>query len=80
MFSEDQLKRVVASVLKLDVAGVGDGTSTDTVAEWDSIAHMNLVIALEETFEVSFPDSEVLSLTSYPVLRASLRELLGDTT
>ncbi len=76
MFSEEKLKEVVASILGVDASTVGTDTSTDTVVEWDSIRHMNLILALEETFDVSFPDENVIELTSYDLLRIELQELL----
>jgi acyl carrier protein len=75
---EVKLKRVVAAVLGIDPGSVGEGTSTDTVEGWDSLKHMNLVIALEESFEVTVPDEDVVNMTSYPLIRAVLREQLGS--
>jgi acyl carrier protein len=77
MFPEDKLKVVMASMREIDVSTVGPATSTDTVAQWDSVRHMNLVIALEEAFGISIPDDEVATLTSYPIVRAVVEEQLA---
>jgi acyl carrier protein len=77
MFPDDKLKAVMASMLDIDVSTVGPATSTDTVDQWDSVLHMNLIIALEEAFEISVPDDEVATLTSYPIVRAMLEEQLA---
>lgn len=77
MVSEDQLKGVVAAMLDLDIDSIDDRTSTDTVSQWDSVRHMNLVIALEESFGISIPDDEVATLTSYPIIRATIEEQLA---
>jgi len=45
MFPDDKLKAVMASMLDIDVSTVGPATSTDTVDQWDSVLHMNLIIA-----------------------------------
>ena len=73
---DEKLRRVVAAVLGVDPATVGENTSTDTVEGWDSLRHMNLVIALEESFDVSIPDEDVVNMTSYPLIRAVVREQL----
>ena len=78
MFPEDKLKAVMAAMLEVDVSTVGPATSTDTVAEWDSVRHMNLVIALEEAFGISVPDDEVASMTSYEIVRAVVEEQLAS--
>lgn len=77
MFPDDKLKAVMASMLDIDVSAVGPATSTDTVAQWDSVRHMNLIIALEEAFGISVPDEEVATLTSYPIVRAMVEEQLA---
>ena len=77
MFPEDKLKAVVAAMLDVDVSAVGPATSTDTVEQWDSIRHMNLVIALEDAFGITIPDDEVASMTSYPIVKAIVEEQLA---
>jgi acyl carrier protein len=77
MLSEEKLKAVVASMLELEPADVGPATSTDTVDQWDSVRHMNLIIALESAFDITIPDEEVAALTSYPVIKAVVEEQLA---
>jgi len=77
MLSEENLKSVVAAMLEIEPASVGPDTSTDTVAHWDSVRHMNLVIALESAFDITIPDEDVANLTSYPIIRAVVEEQLA---
>lgn len=77
MFDEDKLKGVVGAMLGIDATTVGPETSTDTVNQWDSIRHMNLVIALERAYDISIPDDEVASMTSYPIIKATIEEQLA---
>ena len=78
MLSEEKLKSVVGSMLDIDPATIGPDTSTDTVAEWDSVKHMNLIIALEGAFDITIPDEDVADLTSFPIIRAVVEEPLAD--
>ncbi len=77
MLSEDKLRDVVAAMLELDPATVGPDTSTDTVPGWDSLRHMNLIIAIEQAFGITVPDEDVTSMTSYPIIRAVIEEQLA---
>jgi acyl carrier protein len=38
---------------------------------------MNLIIALESAFDITIPDEEVASLTSYPIIKAVVEEQLS---
>jgi acyl carrier protein len=73
---DQRLRGTVGAVLGLEPEAVTDDTSVDTVAEWDSLAHMNLILAIEEEFDVVVPDEEAADLTSYPLLRLVVREQL----
>ena len=57
---------------------IGDETNMDTVASWDSIKHMNLVLAIEEEFGISIPDEDAANITSYPLIKLVLQDLLKD--
>lgn len=76
MFNEDALKSVIGSVLDVDPLTIVPESSSDTISGWDSLKHMNLVIAIEEEFGVSIPDDEAANITSYALIRVVLEELL----
>jgi len=76
MNMEFTLKTVIATVLGIPADSISDDTSMDTVESWDSINHMNLVLAIEEEFAVSIPDEDAANITSYPLIRLVLDEQL----
>lgn len=63
---------VMALVLDVPVTEIQDGFSAETVGTWDSIHHLNLVMALEEAFGVSFSSSEIAGLQSYRAIEQAL--------
>jgi acyl carrier protein len=69
----DRLKGVFAEVLGLPPDQVSDATSPDTTSEWDSLAAMNLVAALEETFGVELSTTEIMRMRSVGIVREVLR-------
>lgn len=77
MFDEDHLRSVMATILEVDEGEIGPDTSMDTLEKWDSIKHMDLILAVEEEFGVSVPDEEAADLTSYPLLRLVVRDLVA---
>lgn len=76
MKTEDTLKDVMAAVMGIAADSINDDTSMDTVEAWDSIKHMNLVLAIEEEFGISIPDEDAANITSYPLIRLVLNEQL----
>jgi acyl carrier protein len=73
---EHALNEVMSTVLEVPVESIGPATDMDTVASWDSLRHLTLVLALEQEFGVQIPDEEAGSITSYPLIKLVLSELL----
>jgi acyl carrier protein len=76
MLNEDTLKQVIATMLKLDYSSITEDSSMDNIPNWDSLHHMNLVLALEEEFKVSIPDDDAGNITSYRLIKLVLEDLL----
>jgi acyl carrier protein len=74
MTTDDKLKQVMSVVLRVPADQIDDGTSPDTIEAWSSLAHLDLILAIEEEFGVTIPDEEVGDLTSYQLLRLTLEE------
>jgi len=70
----DRLKAVVASVLRIPVTSVTDDTSPDVVKTWDSLAHLNLVMALEVEFQIALSPEDAMEMLSVGLIRAILKE------
>lgn len=59
-----ELQEVFRRVFDDDRLTVNDQTNADEIDGWDSIAHINLIIALEKQFGVKFSTSELAGLQS----------------
>ncbi len=57
-------REVIASVLNVDMAAVDRGSSADTIAGWDSLRHVQLVLALEESFGIQFEVEDIESMST----------------
>jgi acyl carrier protein len=66
------LESLIADVLAVDVAGLTDDSGRSTVTEWDSVAHLNVLSAVEETYDVMFSSAEMRELTSIGHIRRAL--------
>jgi acyl carrier protein len=58
----DELKAVILRALKLDDFELADATVAAEVPGWDSLSHINVVLAVEKHFGVRFRGFEVLKL------------------
>lgn len=72
-----RLKKCMASVFGIEEDVISDETSMDNMETWDSLRHINLIIALEQEFGISFPDEEVVLLTSFELLCMTILDIVG---
>lgn len=59
---KERVFKVISVVLNIPIDTIKDDSSPDTIEEWDSLKHMNLIVSLEEEFGVEFNDSEIIRM------------------
>jgi acyl carrier protein len=67
----------LAKSLKTDPEKISDNASQMDLSNWDSVRHMNVVLALENDFDIEFADADLPNLTSLPLLVAAIERLLA---
>ena len=75
MSDADVRGRVVQAmmdIMDVERAALNDEVSPDTLEAWDSLSHMNLVLALEEEFGLRFTDAEIMAMLSIPQIVQTL--------
>jgi acyl carrier protein len=65
---EDRIKNVMANVFDIDVTQITENASPDNIEKWDSLKHINLIVALEEEFSIEFSNEEIADLLNYQLI------------
>ena len=65
---ESRIKKVMSNVFNIDIDSINNDTSPDNVENWDSLKHMNLIVALEEELEFEFEDQEIVDSMNYALI------------
>jgi acyl carrier protein len=73
---EQQVKQLMADILDLDPKSIDVSTAKDSTASWDSLNHINLIVALEQEFQTSFDVNEIESMQSFSNILETLRRKL----
>jgi acyl carrier protein len=60
----DRVATIFEQVFGIDAADFSPNTVPEDVLRWDSLGHMNLVMGLEDTFDVHFEVDEITELSS----------------
>jgi len=49
---ESRLKKIMSDVLNITTEDINEEASMETISEWDSMKHMELIAAIEESFDI----------------------------
>lgn len=60
----DEIRQLVADTFGIDVDSVTEETGPETVEAWESMSHLNLMLALESRFGISIEPDEIPTLVS----------------
>jgi len=68
------LKKTLSNVLGVGQDALDDDSSMDTISTWDSVKHLNLVLALEDAFAITFTEEQTMEIISYQLIKLVLAE------
>jgi len=72
---ESRIEKVMRSVFGISSSQKIDlDSSPESISGWDSLRHIQLVVSLEEEFDVQFTDGELTDLISI----RKIKEILGQ--
>ncbi len=69
---DDRIRQVIANTFGLDLAAVTDSASQQSLQPWDSLGHINLVLALEMEFRTQFSVHQIPLLVDFAAIRDAL--------
>jgi acyl carrier protein len=74
---KDKLTSVFREVFDDDSLVLSDEMTADDLDAWDSLSHVNLIIAVELAFDIEFKHSEVQSFANVGELRRKIQDKIS---
>lgn len=71
----ERILKVMSLVFEVPIEMLNEESSSDTICSWDSLKHLNLILALEEEFDIVIPDEEVGNLMNFKLIQIVVEEL-----
>jgi acyl carrier protein len=65
---DKKLKHVIADIFEIDIHKVTPNIDAKNLEQWDSLNHMNLIIAIEQEFDLEIDEDMILELMSFKTL------------
>jgi acyl carrier protein len=77
--AEESIRRVASDVLDVPMADLTRDSSPTTVETWDSVAHLSLILAVEEELGITFDVDELDQMTTVGALTDTAERYLGSS-
>ena len=71
-----RVRRIGADVFSVSIGELAPEASPETVGQWDSLQHLNLVLALEQEFEVQIVPEEIERMDSIQAITKLIEQKL----
>jgi acyl carrier protein len=75
---EERLKKMLAVILEIGEDQIDQKTSDATVDGWDSLKQMNIIVSVEEEFDIQFDEEEAILSKSYQSLLDLIKSKRGQ--
>lgn len=73
---ENKIKDILATVLEIDSSIINEDSSPDTIEAWDSLKHINLILAFENEFDIEFEDEDIVNMLSLSSIITTIKNKL----
>lgn len=61
-FSDSAVREVAAEILGVAASSLTDESSPETIDQWDSLNHLQLITAIEQRFDLTLPMAAVMEV------------------
>jgi len=65
---QNKIKKIFSKIVGVSVTKIKPNTSPENTKKWDSLAHMNLVMAYEKELKIKFTDDEINEMLSFELI------------
>ncbi len=75
---DERVKRVVLETLKIAESDYNEDLSAGDLPQWDSIGHVNLLMAVEKEFDVAFDVTDAIDIESVGDLQDMVKKYVAQ--
>jgi acyl carrier protein len=65
---EEKVLEIMSKTFNIDVLLLSKKTSKKDLSQWDSMSHLNLIIDIENEFNINFSNEEIVTIIDFKSL------------
>ena len=64
-----KINKIIAENLKITFEQAAQNLAMQDINDWDSLSHMNLIVAIEDEFQIHLTGDEIAEMISFDRIR-----------
>jgi acyl carrier protein len=77
LYVEQKIRSIMAETFQVDPDAINEDTSPDNLDRWTSLRHVDLVLNLQQAFDIEFTDSQIVEeLLAYKTIVQTVKAAL----
>jgi len=73
---EEKINQILVDTLKVPLEKTSEDLTMDDVNNWDSLTHMNLIVAIEGELGIELSGDDIAEMTSFNTIRTTVAKYL----
>jgi acyl carrier protein len=75
---QDRVIKIISNVIDVPPSDLNEDSSPSSVNGWESMKHINLILAIEEEFDLQFDDEQIAEMQSVKTIAKTVESLLNE--
>jgi len=75
---DEEIKKIFCDVLGLNESDVNDKTTYNSIEEWDSLRHLELITKYEEFYSLEFDMDDIIGMENFAKVKSIVNKYLGN--
>jgi acyl carrier protein len=72
----DKINKILEEVLNVSAVEAQENLGMDDVSDWDSLTHMNLIVAIEDEFTIEISGDDIAEMISFDAIRTTVQKYI----
>ena len=68
----------MSNVFEIDINQISDNVSPQIVEQWTSLRHLQLIVSLENEFNITFNNSDLFSMTNLETIIDKINTCINE--
>ena len=68
----ERIKNIMSIVFEVSIDEINNNSSNENIVSWDSLKHINLILALEEEFDIEFSEELIPGMVDYSSIKNAI--------